>query len=297
MARKSTLGKGLESLMGEMNAEVAAIAPDSTLPLSKIKPNKAQPRKTFDEEALQELADSIKQNGILQPILVRAKGSGYEIVAGERRYQAAKLAGLREVPVLVREVSDDEIFQLALIENLQRSDLSPIEEAQGYKTLLESKGLTQDELGKVLSKSRSAIANTIRLLDLPEAVQQLMVEGKLTAGHARAILAVPSEQGRLNLAQKVVDEHLTVRQTENLAPLFSGTEAAKTPRQPTPQSFKRAARQLRVALNTNVKVKRVRNKNKIEIEFADEDDLARLVQELSKIAMEGGDQHVDAEEA
>ena len=274
--------------MGEMNAEVAAIAPDSTLPLSKIKPNKAQPRKTFDEEALQELADSIKQNGILQPILVRAKGSGYEIVAGERRYQAAKLAGLREVPVLVREVSDDEIFQLALIENLQRSDLSPIEE---------SKGLTQDELGKVLSKSRSAIANTIRLLDLPEAVQQLMVEGKLTAGHARAILAVPSEQGRLNLAQKVVDEHLTVRQTENLAPLFSGTEAAKTPRQPTPQSFKRAARQLRVALNTNVKVKRVRNKNKIEIEFADEDDLARLVQELSKIAMEGGDQHVDAEEA
>ena len=201
------------------------------------------------------------------------------------------------MPVLVREVSDDEIFQLALIENLQRSDLSPIEEAQGYKTLLESKGLTQDELGKVLSKSRSAIANTIRLLDLPEAVQQLMVEGKLTAGHARAILAVPSEQGRLNLAQKVVDEHLTVRQTENLAPLFSGTEVAKTPRQPTPQSFKRAARQLRVALNTNVKVKRVRNKNKIEIEFADEDDLARLVQELSKIAMEGGDQHVDAEEA
>ena len=285
MARKSTLGKGLESLMGEMNAEVAAIAPDSTLPLSRIKPNKAPPRKTFDAEALQELA------------LVRAKGSGYEIVAGERRYQAAKLAGLREVPVLVREVSDDEIFQLALIENLQRSDLSPIEEAQGYKTLLESKGLTQDELGKVLSKSRSAIANTIRLLDLPEAVQQLMVEGKLTAGHARAILAVPSEQGRLNLAQKVVDEHLTVRQTENLAPLFSGTEAAKTPRQPTPQSFKRAARQLRVALNTNVKVKRVRNKNKIEIEFADEDDLARLVQELSKIAMEGGDQHVDAEEA
>lgn len=283
--------------MGEMNAEVAAIVPDSTLPLSKIKPNKAQPRKTFDEEALQELADSIRQNGILQPILVRAKGSGYEIVAGERRYQAAKLAGLREVPVLVREVSDDEIFQLALIENLQRSDLSPIEEAQGYKTLLESKGLTQDELGKVLSKSRSAIANTIRLLDLPETVQQLMVEGKLTAGHARAILAVPSEQGRLNLAQKVVDEHLTVRQTENLAPLFSGTEAAKTPRQPTPQSFKRAARQLRVALNTNVKVKRVRNKNKIEIEFADEDDLARLVQELSKIAMEGGDQHVDAEEA
>ena len=297
MARKSSLGKGLESLMGDLNADMSTMSPDSVLPLSKIKPNKTQPRKIIDKGALQELADSIRQNGVLQPILVRAKGSNYEIVAGERRYQAAKIAGLEEIPVLVREVSNDEIFQLALIENLQRADLSPIEEAQGYKTLIDSKGLTQDELGRILSKSRPAIANTIRLLDLPDEVQQYMMSGLITAGHARAILAVPSEQGRLSLARKVVDEGLTVRQTENLAPLFSGMGNVKTPKQPTPQSFKRAARQLRLALNTDVKVKRVRNKNKIEIEFADEDELARLVRELSKLTMEGGDQLEDAEEA
>lgn len=297
MARKSTLGKGLESLMGDLGTDISAMTPDSVLPISKIKPNKAQPRKIIDRESLDELADSIRQNGVLQPILVRPKGSNYEIVAGERRFQAAKIAGLDEIPVLVREVSNDESFQLALIENLQRTDLNPIEEAQGYKTLMESQGLTQEDLGKVLSKSRPAIANTIRLLDLPDEVQQYMLSGLLTAGHARAILSVPTEQGRLTLARKVVDEGLTVRQTENLAPLFSGTANVKTPRQPTPQSFKRAARQLRLALNTDVKVKRVRNKNKIEIEFADEEELAHLVQELSKLAMEGGDPNEDVEEA
>lgn len=287
MARKSGLGKGLESLMGEATAEVSAMTPDSTLPIGKVKPNKGQPRRNFEEDALDELADSIKQNGILQPILVRKKGASYEIVAGERRYQAAKRAGLKEVPVIVREVSDEDVFKLALIENLQRSDLNPIEEAQGFKKLIDEQGLTQEELGKVLSKSRSAIANTIRLLDLPKEVQEYMADGRITAGHARAILAVAGEEGRIRLAEKVVSENLTVRQTENLAPLFSGTETVRPQRVPTPQSFKRAARQLRIALDTNVKVKRVRNKNKIEIEFADEDQLAQLVQALSKVSMEG----------
>lgn len=287
MARKSGLGKGLESLMGEATAEVSAMTPDSTLPIGKVKPNKGQPRRNFEEDALDELADSIKQNGILQPILVRKKGASYEIVAGERRYQAAKRAGLKEVPVIVREVSDEDVFKLALIENLQRSDLNPIEEAQGFKKLIDEQGLTQEELGKVLSKSRSAIANTIRLLDLPKEVQEYMADGRITAGHARAILAVAGEEGRIRLAEKVVSENLTVRQTENLAPLFSGTETVRPQRVPTPQFFKRAARQLRIALDTNVKVKRVRNKNKIEIEFADEDQLAQLVQALSKVSMEG----------
>ncbi len=272
--------------MGEVNAEVAAMTPDSVLPISEITPNKDQPRKTFDEDALAELTDSIEKNGILQPILVRPKDGGYEIVAGERRYQAAKRAGLTEVPVLVRDVTDEEILQLALIENLQRSDLNPIEEAQGYRTLIESKDLTQEELGKVLSKSRSAITNTLRLLDLPEEVQQYMIDGLMTAGHARAILAVPSEQGRLNLAKKVVEDHLSVRQTENLAPLFSVNNETVVKREPTPQAFKQAARQLHVMLNTNVKVKRVRNKNKIEIEFADEDELAELVSRLSMASVE-----------
>ena len=293
MARKSGLGRGLESLMGEANAEVGGeTKPTTTLPITDVKPNKGQPRKNFDEDALAELADSIQQNGILQPILVRKKGAKYEIIAGERRYQAAKKAGLKEVPVVIREVSDEDVFKLALIENLQRSDLNPIEEAQGYRRLIKEGKLTQEELGKVLSKSRSAIANTLRLLDLPKEVQDLMAEGAISAGHARAILAVPSEDGRIKLAEKVVKDNLTVRQTENLAPLFSGMDEERPKRQPTPQSFKRAARQLRLALDTNVKVKRVRNKNKIEIEFADEEELARLVMQLGKASLE-----VDDEEA
>lgn len=293
MARKSGLGRGLESLMGEANAEVGGeTKPTTTLPITDVKPNKGQPRKNFDEDALAELADSIQQNGILQPILVRKKGAKYEIIAGERRYQAAKKAGLKEVPVVIREVSDEDVFKLALIENLQRSDLNPIEEAQGYRRLIKEGNLTQEELGKVLSKSRSAIANTLRLLDLPKEVQDLMAEGAISAGHARAILAVPSEDGRIKLAEKVVKDNLTVRQTENLAPLFSGMVEERLKRQPTPQSFKRAARQLRLALDTNVKVKRVRNKNKIEIEFADEEELARLVMQLGKASLE-----VDDEEA
>lgn len=283
MARKGGLGKGLESLMGGADAEVSAVTPSSTLPLSQIKPNKGQPRKKFDQQSLENLSDSIKKNGVLQPILVRKKGANYEIVAGERRYQAAKLAGLEEIPVSIREISDDEVFQLALIENLQRSDLDPIEEALGYKKLIKDNGFTQEQLGKILSKSRSAIANSLRLLDLPQEVQDMMADGKLTAGHARAILAVAGEEGKLKLAQKVLEQGLSVRQTENLAPLFSGNnETGEKPRrEPVPQSFKRAQRQLRLALDTNVKVKRVRNKNKVEIEFADEEELAQLVDRLS----------------
>lgn len=282
MAKKSGLGRGLGLLVGEADAETAGMRPDSTLPISEIKPNKGQPRKTFRPEELAELADSIKQNGILQPLLVRKKGSGYEIVAGERRYQAAKAAGLSEVPVVIREISDDEVFKLALIENLQRSDLSPLEEAHGYRQLIKEKGLTQEELAKILSKSRSAITNTLRLLDLPKEVQGLVEEGKLTAGHARAILAVPSEEGRIQLAQKVVEERLSVRQTESLASLFSVSKTDEPVRRaPVPQSFKRAARQIRLALDTNVKVKNVRGKNKIEIEFSSEDQLAHIVDLLA----------------
>ncbi len=282
MAKKSGLGKGLGLLVGEADAETAGMRADSTLPLERIKPNKGQPRKSFNADELAELADSIKQNGILQPLLVRKVGNNYEIVAGERRYQAAKMAGLDEVPVIIRDISDEDVFKLALIENLQRSDLSPLEEAQGYRQLIDEKGLTQEELAKILSKSRSTITNTLRLLDLPHEVQEFVDQGRLTAGHARAILAVPDEDGRIRLAQKVVDERLSVRQTESLAPLFSVTtneEPAK--KAPQPQSFKRAARQIRLALDTNVKVKNVRGKNKIEIEFSSEEQLAHIVDLLA----------------
>lgn len=279
MAKKSGLGRGLNALISEANAETGN-EPEAVLSISEIVRNPNQPRKTFDEDKLAELADSIRQNGVLQPILVRRKGQKYEIVAGERRYQASKLAGLKEIPAVVREIDDDKVFQLALIENLQRSDLSPIEEARGYKQLLTSRSLTQEELAKILSKSRSAIANTLRLMDLPVEVQHMMEQGLLTAGHARAILAVPSEEGRIKLAKKVVTESLTVRQTENLAPLFSVEHTETRTRVAAPQSFKRAARELRKMLDTNVKVKQVRGKNKIEIEFKDEDELARILAQI-----------------
>lgn len=280
MAKKAALGKGLNALFTETAAESGS-EPEASLPIASIVRNPDQPRKSFDETQLSELSDSIKQNGVLQPILVRKKGDKYEIVAGERRYQASKLAGLKEIPAIIRDIDDAEVFQLALIENLQRSDLTPIEEARGYRKLLDTKGLTQEGLAKILSKSRSAIANTLRLMDLPREVQDMMEEGQITAGHARAILAVPTEEGRIKLAQKVVAENLTVRQTENLAPLFSVTRDEIKPKNPAPQYFKRAARTLRQALDTTVKVKQVRGKNKIEIEFKDEDDLIRIIDQLS----------------
>ena len=292
MVKKGGLGRGLDALISEATAETGS-EPEATIEISKIIRNPNQPRKNFDETALQELADSIKQNGVLQQILVRKIGGKYQIVAGERRYQASKLAGLKEIPAVVRDIDDKEVFQLALIENLQRSDLSPMEEAKGYRQLINSQGLTQEGLAKILSKSRSAIANTLRLMDLPTVVQEMIEQGLLTAGHARAILAVPTEEGRVELAQKVVKDNLTVRQTENLAPLFSVEKEAPRPRVPTPQTYKRAARQLRQMLDTNVKVKQVRGKNKIEIEFKDEEELARILGQIQPVDHQEGDAEWD----
>ena len=286
MAKRTGLGKGLESLMGSADVETGAAKSDAMLSLSDIRPQKGQPRKNFDEDALEELTDSIRQHGVLQPILVRRKGRLYEIVAGERRFQAAKRAGLSEIPAVIRDISDEDVFKLALIENLQREDLDPIEEAQGFKTLIDQTGMTQAELGKVLSKSRSAIANGLRLLDLPAEVQDYMAEGLMTAGHARAILAVASEEGRIRLANKVVEEGLTVRQTERLAPLYADLNREPPKRVATPQTYKRAARQLCRLLGTNVKVKKLKNKNTVEIEFTSEEDLVRLVERLAKTAEE-----------
>lgn len=282
MAKKSGLGHGLGALISEANAESGS-SPESMLPIDQITTNPLQPRKKFDNEELAELSDSIQQHGVLQPILVRKHGTKYEIVAGERRYQASKLAGLTEIPVCIKEINDEDVFQLALIENLQRTDLTPLEEAKGYRQLIKDHGLTQEQLAKVLSKSRSAIANTLRLIDLPEEVQDLMEQSLLTAGHARAILAVPDESGRIKLAQKVVAENLTVRQTEDLAPLFSGNHTKSRTRVPVPQSYKRAARHLRQILNTNVKVKQTRGKNKIEIEFKDDEELESIISHIQSM--------------
>ena len=285
--KKPALGRGLGSLMGEAQSETGFVEQkeDTKVPIDKINPNPNQPRTHFNETLLNELADSIRENGVLQPLLVRKKGKGYEIIAGERRYQASKIAGLEELPVIVKEVDDQKMLELALIENLQRSDLNPIEEAKGYRQLIKASGMTQEALSKAVSKSRSSITNSLRLLDLPEPVQQYLFDGRLTAGHARAILAVPYEEQRIKLADKVVAEGLSVRATENLAPLFSVGETPRIPRPVMPQSYKRAARVLRQALNTNVKVKSSRGKNKIEIEFKDEEELTRILSSM----VSGGD--------
>lgn len=280
--KKPALGRGLGSLMGEAQSETGFVEKKegTKVPIDRINPNPNQPRTHFNETLLNELADSIRENGVLQPLLVRRKGKGYEIIAGERRYQASKIAGLEELPVIVKEVDDQKMLELALIENLQRSDLNPIEEAKGYRRLIKASGMTQEALSKAVSKSRSSITNSLRLLDLPEPVQQYLFDGRLTAGHARAILAVPYEEQRIKLADKVVAEGLSVRATENLAPLFSVGETPRTPRPVMPQSYKRAARVLRQALNTNVKVKSSRGKNKIEIEFKDEEELTRILSSM-----------------
>lgn len=278
--KKPALGRGLGSLMGEAQSETGFAAPETEMPLEQIVPNPNQPRTHFNESELEELSESIRENGVLQPLLVRKNGSKYEIIAGERRYQASKIAGLEKVPVIVRDVDDQKMLELALIENLQRSDLNPIEEAKGYKQLIKASGMTQEGLSKAVSKSRSAITNSLRLLDLPESVQQMMYEGKLTAGHARAILAVPFEDARIKLAEKVIAEGLSVRATENLAPLFSVGDSPRAPRPVTPQSYKKAARVLRQIFNTSVKVRATRGKNKIEIEFKDEDDLQRILESM-----------------
>lgn len=285
--KRGGLGRGLNALVSEAEYETGGsaasasnAASETKLPIEDIVPNPNQPRIHFNETELRELSESIQEHGVLQPLLVRKHGNGYEIIAGERRYQASKLAGLEELPVIIKEVNDEEMLALALIENLQRSDLNPVEEAKGYRQLIDASGMTQEALSKAVSKSRSAITNSLRLLDLPEVVQQMIFEGKLTAGHARAILAVPYEDARIRLAEKVVAEGLSVRATENLAPLFSAGETPKTSRAATPQSFKKAARVLRQVFNTNVRVKSSRGKNKIEIEFKDEEDLSRILGEM-----------------
>ncbi len=295
--KRGGLGRGLNALVSEAEyetggsaASASKAASETKLPIEDIVPNPNQPRIHFNETELRELSESIQEHGVLQPLLVRKHGNGYEIIAGERRYQASKLAGLEELPVIIKDVDDEEMLALALIENLQRSDLNPVEEAKGYRQLIDASGMTQEALSKAVSKSRSAITNSLRLLDLPEVVQQMIFEGKLTAGHARAILAVPYEDARIRLAEKVVTEGLSVRATENLAPLFSAGETSKTPRPAMPRSFKKAARVLRQVFNTNVRVKSSRGKNKIEIEFKDEEELSRILGEMIQFDQRGQDE-------
>ena len=242
-----------------------------------VVPNPDQPRTNFKKEDLEELASSIKKNGLLQPILVRKVGDKYQIIAGERRWQACKSLDMKKVPVRVKEADDDQTIILALVENIQRSDLNPIEEAYGYRRMMERGKMTQSEVAQAVSKGRSAIANSLRLLELPEDAQQLLFEEKITAGHARAILSIPTKEGRRKLTDKLIESNMSVREAESYARLLSGNKKEPAAaREPQPKSYKTVARTLRDTLGTNVKIKSAGGKNKIEIEFKDETDLERL---------------------
>lgn len=262
----------------ESSAEAAPHHLDE-VPIELVHPNPNQPRMHFNKEELDELALSIEKDGLLQPILVREDAEGYEIIAGERRWQASQLAGLKKVPVRIKEADDMKVLELALIENLQRSDLNPIEEAYGYKRMMERGNRTQSEVASAVSKGRSTIANALRLLDLPEDAQQMLYEEKITAGHARAILAIPSDEGRAKLTGKLAKEKLSVREAESIARLIAGREKQKNnpvKKPPKPRFFRRAAKDLSESFDTKVQVRSVNGKNKIEIEFKDEEDLHRL---------------------
>jgi ParB family chromosome partitioning protein len=235
------------------------------------------------EEALAELADSIAKVGVIQPIVVRPHADGYQIIAGERRWRAAKAAGLQSVPVRVMAATEVESLELALIENLQRQDLNVMEEAHGYRRLITEHQMTQAELADKVSKSRSAIANTLRLLDLPDEVQEMIGQDRMTAGHARAVLSVPDEDRRLSLAHKIVEDGLSVREAETLARLFAaGQSGDRTPRPVSPKSYKIVARKMRRLLQTNVRVRQTANKGKIEIDFQGEEELERIYRLLSE---------------
>ena len=283
-AKKGGLGKGLDAIFMENATE------DSnhtiTLKLSEIEPNRTQPRKDFSEEAMAELADSISRHGVLQPLLVRPlAGGGYQIVAGERRWRACRMSGVSEVPVVIRGLSDSEVMQLALIENLQREDLSPVEEAMGYQTLIEQYQFTQEEVSKTVGKSRPAITNALRLLSLPQDLLELVSEGKLSAGHARTLLAFPEEESMRQAAKLTVEQGLSVRQLERLA------KKAGEPPSPA-QADKRTKKntfynEVELALHDHLgrKVKvsqKAKNKGVLEIEFYSEEDLAELARLLGR---------------
>lgn len=276
---KGGLGKGLGALFEEatMESGTKVTADDQNeLSLDELMPNPDQPRSNFDQDALEALADSISKEGLLQPILVRPKDDKYQIIAGERRYHACKMVGLEKVPVRVLDMNEEETLRVALIENLQRSDLNAIEEARGYRNLMQVGNLTQAQVAEAVSKSRSSIANSLRLLELPEDIQAYLYEGKISAGHARAILSIPEVEKRMKLAEKIAEEKLSVREAEAIARLYAAGGLERAVKPAPPRSYKVVAKELKSRFGAPVKVKSSGGKNKIEIEFKDEEDLQRI---------------------
>lgn len=297
MAKPRGLGKGLDLMIPnvvgeEKEKKVQVTKPEEVVKekeqgetivkITKVEPNREQPRKFFDEDALQELADSIKQFGLLQPILVQDRKDYYEIIAGERRWRAAKLAGLKEVPVIIRNYTEQEIVEIALIENIQREDLNPIEEAQAYKRLLTEFNLKQDEVAERVSKSRAAVTNSIRLLKLNDKVQQMVIDDMISTGHARALLAVEDGEEQYTLAQKIFDEKLSVRDIEKLVKnLHKAPKQKKLDDKAMQAIYQDIEEKLKQSLGTKVSISSKGNgAGKIEIEFYSHDDLDRLLEML-----------------
>lgn len=280
--KKSGLGKGLGQLLLENSVD--ELVANNTLPLEEIVPNKEQPRKTFDETALEELAESIRQHGVLQPLLVRPlPGGGYQLVAGERRYRASRIAGLREVPVVIRELSDVETMEIAIIENLQREDLNPIEEAEGLQALIDRCGFTQDQVAASVGKSRPAIANSLRLLRLPPEVREMTKSGTISAGHARALLGLPNAALIHAAAEQIVSHKLTVRDVEKLAKRSQQEAgAAPKPRSRRDAFYDEVELALKETLGRKVRVVPGRGKGTLEIEFYSNEDLKDLANKLGE---------------
>lgn len=279
MAKKGGLGKGLDAIFHDnaRSDESGAVE----LNINELEPNRSQPRQSFSEEAMRELADSIAQHGVLQPLLVRPQLSGgYQIVAGERRWRASRMAGLTTVPALIRELTDSEVMQLALIENLQREDLKPLEEAHGYQALMEEFNFTQEEISKTVGKSRPAITNALRLLNLPEDVRSMLERGEMTAGHARTLLSFKDDAALHSAAKRVANEGISVRELEKMAKK-ANTEKAETKKTTRRiRYYDEAELALRDVLNRVVHVAGSKKKGVLSIEFYGEEDLRNLLHDL-----------------
>lgn len=292
------LGRGLNALIPdddkeeinnvvvkEVVKEVVVKEPAETkVRISQIEPNREQPRKAFDEDALIELSESIKMYGVLQPLLVQKKDNYYEIIAGERRWRAAKLAGVKEVPVIIKDYSNQEVMEIALIENIQREDLNPIEEAMAYQRLIKDYRLKQDEVAEKVSKSRATITNSLRLLKLDRRVQEMVMEGKISNGHARAIIGIEDGDKQYNIAMKIFDENLSVRETEKLMHQISKPEKTKQEMPKNDFVYRDIEEKISKIMGTQVAIKNKRNnKGKIEIGYYSQEELERIVELLSKI--------------
>lgn len=279
MTRRA-LGRGLRALIPELEAGQGSVR---MIPLDQIDNNPDQPRKRFDEEQLEELKESIQAHGLLEPIIVRPVDGRYEVVVGERRWRAAQMAGLAEIPAIVRSMSDREAMEIALVENLQREDLNPLEEAEAYRRLMEEFSLTQEEIAERVGKKRSTIANTLRLLELDPEIREDLASGKITGGHAKALLSIPGKAKRLRIARRIVEEGLSVRAVEELAREEPGKEAAarKRPRMERVDPILRDVEErLQRVLGTKVRVVGKGRRGRIEIDYYSEDEMHRIVEAL-----------------